>query len=213
MIAAPETASAQGGWCARMLGGGENCGFATFGQCQAALSGNGGACVPNPRARDSGPAARGRDFGPSRDVENWRARAAEQARARRQFELERRLEQERRRTPPATAHKAAPPVATTRPAAATPATPAPPVTTAAAGNIKVVDLDTHATPNLSREGIRRVQIALKGKGFDPGPINGIASTRFQAAVQNFQTSYGIEVRGVVDNQTLLALGETDLTGQ
>ena len=39
-----------GGWCAEynMGGGATNCGFATFQQCMAAVSGVGGSCGPNP---------------------------------------------------------------------------------------------------------------------------------------------------------------------
>lgn len=37
-------------WCAQYggkMGGAQNCGFSTFAQCQAALSGNGGFCNRN----------------------------------------------------------------------------------------------------------------------------------------------------------------------
>lgn len=37
-------------WCAQYggkMGGGQNCGFSSFAQCQAALSGNGGFCNRN----------------------------------------------------------------------------------------------------------------------------------------------------------------------
>ena len=39
-----------GGWCAyyNMGGGATNCGFATFQQCLAAISGVGGSCGANP---------------------------------------------------------------------------------------------------------------------------------------------------------------------
>lgn len=178
------TALAQGVWCARMLGGGESCGFATFGQCQAALSGNGGMCVQNPRVRNAEPAW---------DGEAARAKA-EQGRAQRQYE------QDRRRAAPSR------PTPTPTPAAA-PTPPAP------ARTIAIAELDTKAVPSLNREGIRRVQIALKGKGFDPGPLNGFSNPRLQAAIQTFQTAYGIQVRGVIDNQTLLALGAAELTGE
>lgn len=47
-----ETAAAarNGGWCAyyNMGGGATNCGFATFQQCMAAVSGIGGSCSPSP---------------------------------------------------------------------------------------------------------------------------------------------------------------------
>ena len=37
-------AHADGPWCARDVLGGTNCGFHSFEQCQAAISGNGGFC-------------------------------------------------------------------------------------------------------------------------------------------------------------------------
>jgi hypothetical protein len=42
-------ARADGSWCARYGTGleGSNCGFYSFEQCQAAISGNGGRCSPN----------------------------------------------------------------------------------------------------------------------------------------------------------------------
>jgi Protein of unknown function (DUF3551) len=43
------TARADGAWCAEYTrGGGTNCGFYTYGQCQATVSGVGGYCRPNP---------------------------------------------------------------------------------------------------------------------------------------------------------------------
>ena len=42
-------AHADGTWCAQYGSpGGTNCGFYSFEQCQAALSGNGGFCTRNP---------------------------------------------------------------------------------------------------------------------------------------------------------------------
>jgi hypothetical protein len=44
-------ASAQGAWCANYSGrsgGATNCGFYTFEQCRAAVSGVGGYCSPSP---------------------------------------------------------------------------------------------------------------------------------------------------------------------
>ena len=37
-------------WCARYDAWAYNCGFATFQQCLATISGAGGICTPNPRA-------------------------------------------------------------------------------------------------------------------------------------------------------------------
>ena len=47
-------------WCAQYGGGGQggggrNCGFWTYGQCMAALSGNGGYCEANPMYRGPQP--------------------------------------------------------------------------------------------------------------------------------------------------------------
>jgi Protein of unknown function (DUF3551) len=51
-------------WCAQYGGmeggGGRNCGFITYGQCQAAISGVGGYCEPNPFY--TGPAYGGRSY-------------------------------------------------------------------------------------------------------------------------------------------------------
>jgi len=84
---------------------------------------------------------------------------------------------------------------------------------AVTGGIPVTELDVTKVPALSRDGIRRVQQALKDKGFDPGPVNGVVGARLKDAVNAFQTRYGIGSNGEVDNQTLLALGEADLASQ
>jgi hypothetical protein len=41
-------ARADGAWCARDVKGGTNCGFHTYAQCKANISGIGGYCAPNP---------------------------------------------------------------------------------------------------------------------------------------------------------------------
>ena len=48
-FAAPAHAEIYYPWCANYCcGGGSNCGFSTFKQCMATLSGIGGFCDPNP---------------------------------------------------------------------------------------------------------------------------------------------------------------------
>jgi hypothetical protein len=49
IILSSGAARAEGTWCARYGTGleGSNCGFYSFEQCQAAISGNGGRCTPN----------------------------------------------------------------------------------------------------------------------------------------------------------------------
>lgn len=46
LIAAPAAADPYK-WCAAYRNGSNNCGFTTFEQCQASVSGVGGSCVPN----------------------------------------------------------------------------------------------------------------------------------------------------------------------
>ena len=41
-------ARADGPWCAYYSRGGTNCGFHTYAQCRASVSGVGGSCQPNP---------------------------------------------------------------------------------------------------------------------------------------------------------------------
>jgi Protein of unknown function (DUF3551) len=38
-------------WCAQYAREGRNCGFSTYDQCRAAISGNGGYCTDNPMYR------------------------------------------------------------------------------------------------------------------------------------------------------------------
>jgi peptidoglycan hydrolase-like protein with peptidoglycan-binding domain len=74
------------------------------------------------------------------------------------------------------------------------------------------ELNMEALPPLNEDGIRRVQEALRNKGFDSGPVDGIFGPRTEQAVHDFQDRYGIRASGKVDNQTLYALGEATLAG-
>jgi hypothetical protein len=75
------------------------------------------------------------------------------------------------------------------------------------------DLEMEAVPALTPDGIRTVQQALQKKGIDPGPIDGILGPQTEEAVRKFQDAYGINVTGRIDNQTLFALGQTQLAGE
>jgi hypothetical protein len=202
LFAVGDASAQSGAWCARLRGG-ESCGFATFEQCRATISGDGGICIPNPRGPAAPPpaAAAGATAGAAAaPAKRAKAEQAERAREaaeerRRARQKEKELARQRQRAP--VDAKAA-----GLPAAA-----------ASGGAIPVADLDVNAVPALNREGMRRVQIVLKEKGFDPGPLNGVANPRLQAAVRTFQSRYGIEARGEIDNQTLLALGEASLASQ
>ncbi len=63
---------------------------------------------------------------------------------------------------------------------------------------------------LGRNNVRQVQDALQAKGFDPGPIDGVAGSRTKAAVRKFQDRFGMKATGEIDNQTLFALGKVEL---
>jgi len=56
------------------------------------------------------------------------------------------------------------------------------------------------------ENVIRVQTALKEKGFDPGPIDGIMGPRTRKAVAAFQRELNFYASGQVDRQTESALG-------
>lgn len=58
----------------------------------------------------------------------------------------------------------------------------------------------------SGEDVKRVQQALKEKGFDPGSIDGEFGPGTEAAATGFQKSEGLTADGVVGQQTLKALG-------
>lgn len=54
--------------------------------------------------------------------------------------------------------------------------------------------------------VRAVQEALKSKGFDPGPIDGIQGPQTTQAVKDFQRAENLEVTGRADSATLNKLG-------
>jgi peptidoglycan hydrolase-like protein with peptidoglycan-binding domain len=85
-------------------------------------------------------------------------------------------------------------------------------TNASAGATPIGQLNMDAVPNIERDGIRKVQMMLRDKGFDPGPIDGVDGPRTKSAVKDFQERFGIKSSGAIDNQTLFALGATDLAG-
>ena len=74
-------------------------------------------------------------------------------------------------------------------------------------------LDMSAIPTLSPERILKVQQALQRKGFNPGPIDGVLGPMTREAIRSYQDRYGIPATGEIDNQTLYALGGTELASQ
>jgi hypothetical protein len=151
------------------------------------------------RAAQSTRAAPSRRAAADRRATNWRAALRERQRAARTAE---RARARRQVAAPVVQQPAAVPAAALTGASA-----------AAVAAIPVSELDVTRIPTLSRDGVRRVQQALKEKGFDPGPVNGVTGPRLKDAVNAFQTRYGIASNGEVDNQTLLALGQAELASQ
>jgi peptidoglycan hydrolase-like protein with peptidoglycan-binding domain len=74
----------------------------------------------------------------------------------------------------------------------------------------ISQLNMAGVPDLGRDNVRKVQDALQAKGFDPGPIDGVAGPRTKAAIRKFQDRFGIKASGEIDNQTLFALGKVEL---
>ena len=54
--------------------------------------------------------------------------------------------------------------------------------------------------------VKQVQEALKDKGFDPGPVDGIMGPKTQEALRSFQQSKNLKATGRVDAQTRKELG-------
>ncbi|OLC13824.1 MAG: hypothetical protein AUH29_11875 [Candidatus Rokubacteria bacterium 13_1_40CM_69_27] len=62
------------------------------------------------------------------------------------------------------------------------------------------------------ERVRSAQEALRDKGFDPGPIDGVMGPKTRAAVTNFQKKEGLKATGRLDVATMSRLGMDTTTG-
>ncbi|MDZ4339908.1 MAG: peptidoglycan-binding domain-containing protein [candidate division NC10 bacterium] len=58
----------------------------------------------------------------------------------------------------------------------------------------------------NREQVERAQQALREKGQDPGPIDGIMGPRTKAALKDFQRAQGLLETGRLDADTMTKLG-------
>lgn len=58
----------------------------------------------------------------------------------------------------------------------------------------------------ANEETKKLQEALKAKGQDPGPIDGIMGSKTQAAIKAFQEASGLKGTGRVDDETADKLG-------
>ncbi|RPJ85651.1 MAG: hypothetical protein EHM18_09845 [Acidobacteria bacterium] len=61
----------------------------------------------------------------------------------------------------------------------------------------------------SRDEIMQVQTALKNKGLDPGPADGVMGKKTQTALREFQKQNNLTEVGAINNDTLKALGVWD----
>jgi len=59
---------------------------------------------------------------------------------------------------------------------------------------------------ISQSDMRKVEEALKAKGFDPGPINGQMDAQTQQALRDYQTKNKLAVTGMPDPATAESLG-------
>jgi len=61
-------------------------------------------------------------------------------------------------------------------------------------------------PAKASEEIKKLQEALKAKGHDPSPIDGIMGAKTRAAIKEFQEASRLKGTGRLDNQTAEKLG-------
>ena len=64
-----------------------------------------------------------------------------------------------------------------------------------------------------QEQMKLTQETLRDLGYISGPIDGIMGPQTEQAVRKFQDAYGINTSGHIDNQTLYALGQTQLASE
>ncbi|MBI4488931.1 MAG: peptidoglycan-binding protein [Deltaproteobacteria bacterium] len=61
-------------------------------------------------------------------------------------------------------------------------------------------------PPTGTEDIKKLQEALKAKGHDPGPIDGIMGPKTRVAIKAFQKASGLKETGELDDQTAEKVG-------
>jgi len=76
----------------------------------------------------------------------------------------------------------------------------------------VSQLDMNTVPKISSDGVRKVQTLLRQKGFQSGPLDGVAGPLTKAGVTAFQEKFGMKVTGEMDNQFLLGVGAVEFAG-
>lgn len=66
--------------------------------------------------------------------------------------------------------------------------------------------EQRSTGKISQSDMRKVEEALKAKGYDPGPINGQMDAQTQQALRDYQSRNKLPVTGAVDQGTADSLG-------
>ena len=66
--------------------------------------------------------------------------------------------------------------------------------------------NSNRATNDSSENLKAVQQALKDKGYDPGPINGVMTPQTTAAIRSFQSASKISPTGTLTAETSAKLG-------
>ena len=61
-------------------------------------------------------------------------------------------------------------------------------------------------PAKGSEEVQKLQEALKAKGQDPGPIDGVMGSKTRAAIKAFQEASGLKATGRLDDPTAEKLG-------
>jgi peptidoglycan hydrolase-like protein with peptidoglycan-binding domain len=73
-------------------------------------------------------------------------------------------------------------------------------------SMEKMDRQVSAEQGKSKQQVKMMQEALKGKGYDPGAIDGAMGPRTSAALREFQQSEGLRVTGRLDTETRSKLG-------
>lgn len=73
-------------------------------------------------------------------------------------------------------------------------------------SMEKMDRQVGAEPGKNKQQVKTMQEALKGKGYDPGAIDGAMGPRTSAALREFQQAEGLRVTGRLDAETRSKLG-------
>jgi peptidoglycan hydrolase-like protein with peptidoglycan-binding domain len=84
--------------------------------------------------------------------------------------------------------------------------PDPQLTRPGRGENDIPGAQQFGTPELSKNDMRKVEEALRAKGYQVGKIDGVADDDARKAIRSFQQDNGMPITGVVDQRTADRLG-------